>query len=172
MRNPWRFSFDRLTGDLWIADVGQSAYEEIDFVLAGAGGGLNSAGVVMKVCILTTPAVVIRFTLIPWLSSAIPMVIARFTGGFVYRGVAYPALQGRYLFTDFCNTAIRSITRTGSGPARFDSSCCRQCIFAFSVWRGCQWRALCGQPPGADLQNQRNSDFSSGFEQLSALSED
>lgn len=106
LRNPWRFSFDRLTGDMFIADVGQNEYEEIDFEAAGSPGGLNFGWDVMEgfhcfqagTCRqegLTLPVVEYDHS---WGCSV--------TGGYVYRGGQIPALQGVYLYADYCSGRV------------------------------------------------------------------
>jgi glucose/arabinose dehydrogenase len=106
LRNPWRFSFDRLTGDMYAGDVGQNAYEEIDFEPAGSPGGLNYGWAVMEGahCLREQPCDQTGFI----------MPIAEYgrdggcsiTGGYVYRGSRYPALGGSYFFADFCSGKI------------------------------------------------------------------
>ena len=117
LRNPWRFSFDRATGDLYIGDVGQNAWEEIDYHAAGTPGGLNFGWD----CKEGTH----DFEFTPDCAAAdLVDPIAEYghdvgrsvTGGFVYRGSAYPALQGRYFYADFGSGIIWSITKTGSNP--------------------------------------------------------
>lgn len=110
LRNPWRFSFDRATGDLYIADVGQSSREEINAVTAAAGGGrgINYGWNVMEglQCFggghcdqggLTLP--VLDYGRGDGCSV---------TGGFVYRGSAIPELQGQYFYSDYCQGWVRS----------------------------------------------------------------
>lgn len=109
LRNPWRYSFDRLTGDLWIGDVGQNAWEEVDFWPAGDNSGPNfgwrcregfvpTQGVSQTGCTASAPFVdpVAAFGhgTQGWCS-----VI----GGYVYRGTNYPRLYGKYIFTDYCS---------------------------------------------------------------------
>jgi glucose/arabinose dehydrogenase len=118
LRNPWRLRFDRTTGDLWIGDVGQGAWEEIDVIRAGTSGfdfGWNTmegshcyrdSGSGCATPDLTLP-------------------VAEYghdqgcsvTGGTVYRGSAFPALQGWYVFSDYCSGtfwAIDAATATSS----------------------------------------------------------
>jgi glucose/arabinose dehydrogenase len=107
LRNPWRFSFDRLTGDLWIADVGQNAYEEIDFQPANSKGGENygwkcyegnqpfSNSGCVSVDQLTFP--VYDYPQDPECSV---------TGGYVYRGSNTSPFYGHYFFTDYCTDHI------------------------------------------------------------------
>lgn len=112
LRNPWRYAFDRATGDLWIADVGQNAYEEVDVVPAGSPGGLNFGWPIMEGqhCFPTSA----RCDPSPFVQP-----VAEYgreggcsiTGGYVYRGAAYPALQGSYLFGDFCSGRIWTLDR-------------------------------------------------------------
>ena len=112
LRNPWRFSFDRLTGDLWIGDVGQGQREEIDFQPAGSSGGENYGWKVMEgtvcasrdACPGSTP---------PCDSTAFTDPVLEYghdrgcsvSGGYVHRGDV-PALRGAYVFGDFCAGTI------------------------------------------------------------------
>jgi len=117
LRNPWRFSFDRQTGDLYIGDVGQGAWEEIDFQAFGTAGGLNFGWRCREGahdydfsgnCLtaqLTEP-----------IAEYSHSEGASVTGGFVYRGRLYPALVGRYFFADYVNGKIWSLTKTGEAP--------------------------------------------------------
>lgn len=115
LRNPWRFSFDRSTGDLYIGDVGQSEREEVDVSAAAAGGGkgLNYGWNIMEgtrcynagscdMTGLTLP--VLDYTHSDGCSV---------TGGFVYRGAAIPALAGTYLYSDYCGGWVRSFRYSG-----------------------------------------------------------
>ena len=114
LRNPWRFSFDSATNDLWIADVGQDTYEEVDFQPASSGGGENYGWNLMEGlhCFqsgcnpqgLTLP--VAEYTHADGCSV---------TGGFVYRGRQSPGLRGTYLYGDFCSGTVWGITREGGG---------------------------------------------------------
>lgn len=115
LRNPWRFSFDRSTGDLYIGDVGQNEREEIDVSTAGSGGGkgLNYGWSIMEgtrcynaascdMSGLTLP--VLDYTHSDGCSV---------TGGYVYRGSAIPALAGTYFYSDFCGGWVRSFRYVG-----------------------------------------------------------
>ncbi|MDX1908636.1 MAG: PQQ-dependent sugar dehydrogenase [Bacteroidia bacterium] len=101
LRNPWRFSFDRATGEMWIADVGQNNYEEIDVAPAGSGG-LNygwrcyegDATFNLNSCNGTYTPPVFDYQHSFAQGSSV-------TGGFVYRGSAYPGLVGTYVFGDY-----------------------------------------------------------------------
>ncbi len=119
LRNPWRFSFDRATGDLYIGDVGQNAFEEIDRIPAGTGGGQNLGWNVMEGerCYrppqgcrtegLTLP--IVSYPHEPGWGTSV-------TGGYVYRGTAIPSLKGAYLFADFGSGRLWS-ARPSSGDA-------------------------------------------------------
>jgi len=120
MRNPWRYSFDRATGDLYIADVGQNAYEEIDFQDHSSPGGANYAWRLMegKHCYdppdscdtlvgMTDPITEYTHGGVPFKCSI--------TGGYVYRGCAIPDLNGAYFYGDYCSGQIWSIRYNGSG---------------------------------------------------------
>jgi glucose/arabinose dehydrogenase len=106
LRNPWRFSFDRLTGNMWIADVGQNTYEEIDFQPAGSQGGENygwrcyegDAPYNTSGC---KPQATYVFPIYVYSHSAFNGCSV--TGGFVYRGTRFPGLDGLYFFTDYCS---------------------------------------------------------------------
>ena len=110
LRNPWRFSFDRLTHDLYIGDVGQSIREEVDFQPAGSIGGENYGWRVMEGsgCYnpssgcnqigKTLPAAEYNHTL-----------GCSITGGYVYRGSNFPALNGYYFYGDFCSGRLFSL---------------------------------------------------------------
>lgn len=127
VRNPWRIAFDAETDDLWVADVGQNAYEEIDVLPAAEGGGWganlgwnemegthpyeggsNPAGAVL-----------------PVFEYGHGEGGCSITGGVVYRGAAIPALDGAYLFTDYCMSRLRAI-RVADGEvvdrAEFEAS--------------------------------------------------
>jgi glucose/arabinose dehydrogenase len=114
LRNPWRFSFDRATGDLWIGDVGQNAIEEVDVIPEARRGGLNFGWSVVEGtrCFREPGCSVAGFT---------PPVFeythddggCSVTGGYVYRGRDIPALTGRYLFADYCQRPILALRRDG-----------------------------------------------------------
>lgn len=117
LRNPWRFSFDRATGDLYIADVGQGAREEISFQPASSNGGENYGWNVMEggQC-FDPPSGCDRSGLtLPVLDYPHSQGCS-VTGGYVYRGEDFPELRGRYFYADFCSTWIRSF-RVDGGEA-------------------------------------------------------
>ncbi|CUS05743.1 conserved exported protein of unknown function [Candidatus Promineifilum breve] len=121
LRNPWRLSFDRQTGGLYLTDVGEDAWDELNYAAPGAGGGRNygwpcyegdavfeAAQWPARGCDAATP-----FTL-PILTQAIHVNNdCSIIGGYVYRGTRYPALIGRYFMTDYCSGNLRSLTREG-----------------------------------------------------------
>jgi glucose/arabinose dehydrogenase len=116
LRNPWRFSFDSLTGDLWIGDVGQNRWEEIDRSPAAGGGGRakNYGWHVLEGRACYKPAVGCnRAGKKPPLAVYSHSKGCSVTGGYVYRGTEYPALVGRYLFADFCSGRIWSVASQG-----------------------------------------------------------
>jgi glucose/arabinose dehydrogenase len=122
LRNPWVFDFDTATGDLWIADVGQDAWEEIDFAPAGEPGGRNYGWRLMEgtACFdppsgCETAALVLPVHVYAHGGDPFRCSIS---GGCVYRGTAVPSLAGRYLFADFCSNQIWALTpRAGGGAA-------------------------------------------------------
>jgi glucose/arabinose dehydrogenase len=110
--NPWRYSFDRLTGDLYIGDVGQGQIEEVSFQAAGSAGGENYGWRVMEGSQCYNPSsgcatAGLTLPLYEFGHGAACSV----TGGYVYRGTASPALTGRYFFGDYCGGWIRSFYR-------------------------------------------------------------
>lgn len=112
LRNPWRFSFDRQTGDLYIADVGQNDLEEVN-AEAGNEGGLNYGWNVMEGTECFRSDDCDRSGLV------LPVLVydhgdgCSVTGGFVYRGAALPELAGLYFFSDFCSSFVRSFRLAG-----------------------------------------------------------
>ena len=113
LRNPWRFSFDALTGDLWIGDVGQNRVEEISLQPASSAGGENYGWNVMEgsLCYEADSCDTSGLTL-PVHEYEHPEGCS-VTGGYVYRGQAIPWLEGRYLFGDFCSGFVRSFVLSG-----------------------------------------------------------
>jgi glucose/arabinose dehydrogenase len=117
LRNPWRFSFDRLTGDLYIGDVGQGAWEEIDYHAAGAPGGLNFGWDCREgTHDYEFTAECSTADLVDPIAEYSHTEGRSVTGGFVYRGAAYPSLQGRYFFADFIEGKLWSMGKTGTNP--------------------------------------------------------
>ncbi len=117
LRNPWKYSFDKETGDLWIGDVGQNAYEEIDLQLASSAGGenygwrcyegnneYNTTGCDAQG---SYDSAVYE---IGHASGACSV-----TGGYVYRGGQYTDIEGHYFFSDYCTGEVWSLLSDGAG---------------------------------------------------------
>jgi glucose/arabinose dehydrogenase len=117
LRNPWRYSFDRMTGDLYIADVGQIRLEEVSVQPASSAGGENYGWRVMEGPDCYNP---------PSGCSTAGLTLPVYsydhgagcsiTGGYVYRGSTFPALAGRYFFGDYCSGWIRSFVFQNGAP--------------------------------------------------------
>lgn len=115
LRNPWRYSFDRATGDLWIADVGQNQYEEIHYTVMGTPGGLNYGWPILEGshCFQGGNCD----------ETGLELPIAEYdhgsgcsvTGGYVYRGSMFPELAGVYLFGDYCSGLVWATTPNPDG---------------------------------------------------------
>ncbi|MGC8782353.1 MAG: PQQ-dependent sugar dehydrogenase, partial [Anaerolineae bacterium] len=115
LRNPWRFAFDRMTGDLYIGDVGQNLYEEVNFQPADSRGGENYGWRIMEGlhCYNAATCSSVGLTL--------PVVEydhtqgCSITGGVIYRGGQFPRLQGVYLYGDYCSGRIWGLRRAAGG---------------------------------------------------------
>jgi glucose/arabinose dehydrogenase len=116
LRNPWRFTFDKPSGFLYIADVGERVYEEIDIVRS-TDAGLNFGWRLMEGLGCFNPSTNCKA------GANLTEPVHAYThpdgcaiiGGFVYRGDEIPALQGHYLYSDYCDGWLRSLRWTGSG---------------------------------------------------------
>ncbi|MEP7040601.1 MAG: PQQ-dependent sugar dehydrogenase [Chloroflexota bacterium] len=114
LRNPWRFSFDRVTGDVYIGDVGQNAWEEIDLQPAGSRGAENYGWNIYEAthcsagCDTITPVAPI--------AEYSHGVGCSVTGGYVYRGTRQPSMVGTYLFSDYCSGTIWAPAAGGVAP--------------------------------------------------------
>ncbi len=116
LRNPWRYSFDRETGDLYIADVGQNSIEEVSFQPAGSAGGENYGWNITEGSRCFAPGEACD-------KSGFVLPIAEYshqkgcsiTGGYVYRGQSEPALRGHYVFGDYCSGRIWTSVRSADG---------------------------------------------------------
>jgi glucose/arabinose dehydrogenase len=111
LRNPWRFSFDRATHDVWIGDVGQNAYEEIDFARAGEQGinwGWNPREGAHEFAGPAPPG-----ARDPIVETGRDNGECAVVGGYVYRGRAIPALDGVYLFGDNCRPTVFGVVQRG-----------------------------------------------------------
>jgi glucose/arabinose dehydrogenase len=118
LRNPWRFSFDRATGDLWVADVGQNAIEEVNRWPAGSPAGPNFGWNTMEASACFDPAEGCS-------TEGLVLPVAEYghdlgcsvTGGYVYRGTEIPGLVGTYLFGDFCSGTVWGLDGAADEPA-------------------------------------------------------
>ncbi len=114
LRNPWKFSFDTRTGDLWTGDVGQDRFEEVDVLRAGGNYGWK----VMEGTNCFSPAMGCN-------QAGLQLPVLEYphsdgvsiTGGFVYRGSAIPSLQGRYIFGDFQSQRVWAVQYDAMGRA-------------------------------------------------------
>ena len=111
LRNPWKWAFDRIYGDIWIADVGQSAWEEVNYEPMGATGGRNYGWRCYE-GLLPTPT--INQANCPAFNTTVaPIAVfdhstgCSITGGYIYRGGKYNDLNGYYIYTDYCDSKIR-----------------------------------------------------------------
>jgi hypothetical protein len=124
LRNPWRFTFDRQTGDLFIGDVGQNRYEEVDVSTTAQqrGRGVNFGWNIMEglhcypndPCTTTGQLPVVEYAHFGGTCSV--------TGGYVYRGSALPALAGHYFYADFCTGSLRSIRYPNTNPGDWSAT--------------------------------------------------
>ncbi|WP_020538752.1 PQQ-dependent sugar dehydrogenase [Lewinella cohaerens] len=115
LRNPWRFSFDRETGDMWIGDVGQNAYEEIDFQPADSPGGENYGWRCYEADSPYNLSGCDGDYVFPAYTIPQSTGVCSITGGFVYRGTEFPELIGKYIFADFCSRDFFMVEPDGDG---------------------------------------------------------
>ncbi len=118
LRNPWRFSFDRGTGDLWIGDVGQGAWEEVNWQPASSRGGENYGWRRMEGSACFNPSSgcqtgALTLPILEYAHSTSPRRCS-VTGGVVARGPSVPEIAGRYLWADYCSGELFSVRRVGS----------------------------------------------------------
>jgi len=110
LRNPWRFAFDYVTGAMWIADVGQNAYEEVNYLPPGGSGGLNLG---WRCYEGTAPYNTSNCNLVylpPVHTYSHATSGCSITGGRVYRSQSTALYRGQYFFTDFCQSSIRALS--------------------------------------------------------------
>lgn len=124
LRNPWRWSFDRVAGDLWLGDVGQGSWEEVDRSTAASGGGrgANYGWDILEGRHCHEPPSGCSNA-----GTVLPIVEygqvspgednCAVTGGYAYRGARYPRLRGGYLFGDYCSGRIWAISTAAAYPA-------------------------------------------------------
>ncbi|HVG25921.1 MAG TPA: PQQ-dependent sugar dehydrogenase [Thermoanaerobaculia bacterium] len=169
LRNPWRFTFDRATGDLWIADVGQGQWEEVNRQPASSIGGENWGWDVLEGTHCFGAANCTR-------TGSVPPVIeydhssgaCSVTGGYVYRGGRAPRLDGMYIYGDYCNGKIwgaRPDPATGAYvPRQLADTELRISSFGEDLngeiyvadHRGAIYRITDGQPSGARRRAARH----------------
>ena len=117
LRNPWRFSFDRLTGDLFIADVGQNMWEEVSFQPANSAGGENYGWDILEGShCFSDDECDSNGTVLPIHDYAHENGRCSITGGYVYRGQQFPQLTGNYFFADYCTGEVWALTPADSAP--------------------------------------------------------
>jgi glucose/arabinose dehydrogenase len=117
LRNPWRFSFDRATGDLAIGDVGQGKIEEIDFMRHGTAGGANFGWRPWEGRTRLFPAEAAPGAIFPVIEHSHASGFCSIIGGYVVRDAGLPALRGRYLYSDLCDGRVWATRlRTGTAP--------------------------------------------------------
>jgi glucose/arabinose dehydrogenase len=115
LRNPWRFSFDRLTGDFYIADVGQGAWEEIDFQPANSPGGENYGWNFREGAHEYQGAPPAGTAMVDPVFEYSHGDGCSVTGGFVYRGQSLAEFRGVYLFADYCSGKMWGLVRGADG---------------------------------------------------------
>ena len=115
LRNPWRFTFDRLSGDLYIGDVGQSQWEEIDFLPAGSPGGANFGWRFLEGKHAYQGEAPAGLGMIAPVSEYNHDLGCSVTGGVVYRGERLPEWQGIYLYGDYCTKRVWGLSRDHQG---------------------------------------------------------
>ncbi|MBL0006626.1 MAG: PQQ-dependent sugar dehydrogenase [Saprospiraceae bacterium] len=128
LRNPWRISFDRETGDFWIADVGQNLWEEVDMVLAGTPGGMNFGWDCREGNHDYEPGNCGSGTEFTWPIFEYPHSCnpcpngygASISGGYVYRGSEHPVLEGFYVCADYVSNYLWMIKVTSFDPLELD----------------------------------------------------
>jgi glucose/arabinose dehydrogenase len=121
LRNPWRFSFDRTTGDLWIGDVGQNKWEEVDHLKQGVGGANFGWNRYEGTHDFATDT--------PLAGGTLTLPVAEYshsdgcsiTGGYVYRGPHIAGLSGRYVYADYCSGKMWTLAPSGGQPRNVSS---------------------------------------------------
>jgi glucose/arabinose dehydrogenase len=130
-RNPWRFSFDRATGDMWIGDVGDAKWEEVDMQPADSHGGENYGWPFLEGFECTNPDHCQDPGLVPPLVTYGHNMTCAIMGGYVYHGPSVPAFSGKYIFGDLCTGGVFTMTgdaqqgwtrvELGFSPIKIDS---------------------------------------------------
>ena len=117
LRNPWRFAFDRLTSDLYIADVGQNSLEEVDYQPATSGGGENYGWNILEGYACYGASTCDDSAMTPPVAVYSHSLGCSITGGFVYRGQDYPQMEGIYFYGDYCSGRIWGLQMDGNAWA-------------------------------------------------------
>jgi glucose/arabinose dehydrogenase len=121
LRNPWRFSFDKVTGDMWTADVGQNSWEEVNRTIyaQGNGNGINYGWRVMegRHCYSPPTGCNTSGKFLPLVEYGQTSTRCSVTGGYVYRGYQYTVMRGGYFFGDYCSGEIWTINSGATFPA-------------------------------------------------------
>lgn len=115
LRNPWRFSFDRTNGDLFIADVGGALFEEVNVQPSARGADNYGWNIMEGFHCLNSPTCNQTGLTLPVAEYGHDNGNCSITGGFVYRGTRFPSLQGIYIYGDFCSGRIWGLRNNGTG---------------------------------------------------------
>lgn len=115
LRNPWRISFDRQTGDLYIADVGQNKWEEVNYMPAGSSGGVNFGWSYREGLHAFDGRSPTGLLMVDPVAEYSHTEGCSISGGVVYRGLNLPEMQGVYIYGDFCSGTIWGLVRTITG---------------------------------------------------------
>jgi hypothetical protein len=182
LRNPWRCSFDRETGDIWIADVGQDRREEVDFLPAGQGGW--NFGWRAREGTIRNPTYPnekpVTEAVEPIFDYPHPTGVS-ITGGYLYRGTKIPALSGKYIFCDYGSGQFWATTRNGTnfsttnitkeisanpivGVSSFAEDSDGELYF-MTLSPGTIYKIVSAEPPAPTIQDvsNTNSQFSFSF---------
>jgi glucose/arabinose dehydrogenase len=161
LRNPWRFSFDRQTGDMWIADVGDAKWEEVDMQPAASHGGENYGWPYLEGTICVDPEHCHDPQLVAPLVTYGHNMNCAVMGGYVYRGATVAALDGRYLFGDLCTGGVFTLTgdpqqgwkrvELGFNPIKIDSFAedLTGDVYVVDMQGGVLYRVVDGSVPSA-----------------------
>lgn len=133
LRNPWKITFDPVAGDLWIADVGQRLWEEIDYLPAGSAGGMNFGWNIREGSHLYNTNSPDPGNLVNPVHEYDHSIGCSITGGAVYHGTRMPEWQGVYFFGDFCQGSIFGLSRSDSGTTVKQISQINATISSFGV---------------------------------------
>lgn len=120
LRNPWRWSFDRATGDLWIGDVGQNLYEEVDLLRAPGRGKSANLQWPLREGLHSFRGAAPEGSTPPIFEYDRSNGACSVIGGFVYRGRALPGLAGAYIYGDYCEAQLYALVPKGDGVERIN----------------------------------------------------